>query len=230
MNQLSKSPIDSRLAAIVLCGGQSQRMGTAKANLRFGDELLIERVVRLLSQLAEHVLVVAAPDQQLPELLEDVIVLRDRVPDQGPLEAIACGLRYLDELNRRSNRGDVKYAWVHSVDSPFVSRELVEWIWSHVDGETSNSSRPDAIVAKNADHSFPLTALYQVAVHQEVDRFMSAGNRRVLSLLDHLNTMWVDLESTQKCEQFERAVTNMNSPQQYEQALRDCQTAPNDFS
>ena len=39
------------LGSVVLCGGESRRMGLPKADLPFGNELLIERVVRLLGEL-----------------------------------------------------------------------------------------------------------------------------------------------------------------------------------
>ena len=37
-------------AAIVLCGGRSRRMGRDKASLPFGTETLLERVVRIVSE------------------------------------------------------------------------------------------------------------------------------------------------------------------------------------
>ena len=39
--------------AIVLCGGKSSRMGRDKATLPFGPELMLQRVVRLISQVVE---------------------------------------------------------------------------------------------------------------------------------------------------------------------------------
>ena len=65
--------------AIVLCGGKSSRMGRDKATLPFGPEQMLERVVRLVSQVAHpnNVVVVSAKEQQLPELPEQIIITRD---------------------------------------------------------------------------------------------------------------------------------------------------------
>ena len=49
--------------AVVLCGGESRRMGRPKAWLPFGPERLLQRVVRLVGTVAHPVVVVAAPSQ-----------------------------------------------------------------------------------------------------------------------------------------------------------------------
>ena len=47
--------------AVVLCGGESRRMGRPKAWLPFGPELMLQRVVRLVGTVARPIVVVAAP-------------------------------------------------------------------------------------------------------------------------------------------------------------------------
>ena len=76
-----------------MCGGRSSRMGVDKATLPFGDELMLERVVRLLSLLVEPIVVVAStPNQRLPDLPPAVTITHDRQTDRGPLEGLAAGL------------------------------------------------------------------------------------------------------------------------------------------
>lgn len=52
---------------IILCGGKSTRMGSPKALLAFGPETMLQRVVRLLVTVISPIVVVAAPQQSLPE-------------------------------------------------------------------------------------------------------------------------------------------------------------------
>ena len=54
-------------AGIIHCAGKSERMGTAKAMLPFGNELLIQRVVRIVSSAVSPLVVVASPGQSLPK-------------------------------------------------------------------------------------------------------------------------------------------------------------------
>ena len=59
-----------RTGGIVLCGGRSSRMGRPKAWLPFGGELMLPRIVRILREVVEPVVVVAASDQEVPPLPE----------------------------------------------------------------------------------------------------------------------------------------------------------------
>jgi molybdopterin-guanine dinucleotide biosynthesis protein A len=72
-------------AGIVLCGGRSTRMGVPKATLPFGPETMLQRVVRLLGSVVAPIVAVAAREQKLPKLPEDVIVTRDEREQRGPL-------------------------------------------------------------------------------------------------------------------------------------------------
>src|SRR4051794_36659222 len=75
-----------RKGAIILCGGKSSRMGRDKATLPFGPERMLQRVVRLLD--SEAIVVVAAPNQSLPELPTGVTVARDIHQFRGPLQGL----------------------------------------------------------------------------------------------------------------------------------------------
>ena len=70
-------------------------MGTSKALLPFGPETMLQRVVRLLSEVVSPIVVVAANDQDLPQLPSSVIVTRDENEGRGPLEGLRAGLKAL---------------------------------------------------------------------------------------------------------------------------------------
>src|SRR3954471_18026789 len=81
--------------AIILCGGKSSRMGRDKATLQFGNELMLQRVVRLMAKVVDpaRMIVVTAPNQSLPDLPVGVTIARDIQEFRGPLQALAIGLR-----------------------------------------------------------------------------------------------------------------------------------------
>ena len=83
----------TRVAGIVLCGGRSSRMGQPKHLLPFGDETMLQRVVRTLSAVVSPVVVVAARGQQLPELPPETLIAHDDLENPGPLGGIAAGMQ-----------------------------------------------------------------------------------------------------------------------------------------
>src|SRR5256885_15180752 len=85
----------AHVAGIVLCGGQSSRMGRPKAWLPFAGEIMLPRVVRLLSEVVAPIVVVAAPGQDVPPLPPEVDVVRDPERGRGPLQGLAAGLAAL---------------------------------------------------------------------------------------------------------------------------------------
>src|SRR5262249_5211979 len=107
-----------RTAGIVLCGGRSSRMGRPKAWLPFGKELMLQRVVRVLREVVDPVVVVAAPGQDVPELPPEVAVVRDEVEGKGPLGGLAAGLTAIEA------KADAAY--LSSCDVPFLKPEFVQ--------------------------------------------------------------------------------------------------------
>src|SRR5262245_6119048 len=107
-----------RTGGIVLCGGQSKRMGRPKAWLPFAGETMLPRVVRLLGEAVNPLVVVAAPEQELPPLPREVAVVRDEEKGRGPLQGLAAGLAGL--------RGRwAEAAYLSSCDVPFLRPAFV---------------------------------------------------------------------------------------------------------
>jgi len=79
-------------SATVLAGGASTRMGTDKAYLRFGDELLIERQLRCLQEAgAGEVLISGRLGVDYSRF--GLTVAYDEHPDSGPLAGLAAVLK-----------------------------------------------------------------------------------------------------------------------------------------
>src|SRR5438552_13637 len=95
-------------AGIILCGGQSKRMGRPKAWLPFGNELMLQRIQCILGEVVNPIVVVAAPDQDVPRLPEAVTIVRDAERGRGPLQGLAAGLTAL--------KGRADAAYVSSCD------------------------------------------------------------------------------------------------------------------
>ena len=132
--------------AVVLCGGESRRMGRPKGWLPFGPERLLQRVVRLVGTVARPVVVVAAPGQELPELPAEVAIVRDPVAGRGPLQGLATGFAAMPD--------PVELIYATATDVPFLEPR---WITRLVEliGDA------DLAIPDIDGHLHPLAALYR---------------------------------------------------------------------
>ena len=191
--------------AIVLCGGKSTRMGTAKALLPFGPETMLQRVVRLLADVVSPIVVVAAVDQPLPDLPRQVIVTHDEEEGRGPLEGLRAGLKALP--------ADVETAYVTSCDVPLLEpafvREMVDF-----------ASGSDIAVIEIDGFPHPLSAVYHRSVLAHVEDLLASNRLRPVFLFDRVKTRRVrPAEITADPEL--RTLRNLNTADEYQQALAD---------
>lgn len=194
--------------AIILCGGKSSRMGRDKATLPFGPETMLQRVVRLLTQVipVECIVVVAAEDQTLPELPAGVTVTRDLHPSRGPLEGVAAGLRALPEI--------VHAAYVTSCDVPLLQPAVVDLLFDAL-GDRSIA------VPRDAEHHHPLAAVYRRSVGSVVERLLAADKLRPRFLFDEVPTREIPVEELRSVDPELKTLANLNHPDEYQRALKD---------
>lgn len=137
-------------AAIVLAGGRSKRMGTAKADLEWHGSTLLRRAAGIVARAVDGpIVVVRARGQQLPALPASVEVTDDAREGRGPLEGIAAGLAAIDDR--------AQVAYVTGVDAPFLHPSCIRRVLALLG--------PDDDVALPHAHGFaqPLAAAYRAA-------------------------------------------------------------------
>jgi molybdopterin-guanine dinucleotide biosynthesis protein A len=199
------------LAGIILCGGQSKRMGRPKAWLPFGDEFMLPRVARLLGEVTAPIVVVAAPDQDLPPLPPDVTIVRDEERGRGPLQGLAAGLETLI--------GHADAAYVSSCDVPFLRPQFVRRMIELL-GEAS------ICVPKVGEHHHPLAAVYRVSVLPAVRELLAQDRLRPFFLFEAVPTRVVSPEELANVDPQFQSLRNLNIPAEYESALREAAVQP----
>jgi molybdenum cofactor cytidylyltransferase len=85
------------IAAVILSGGASRRMGTPKALLRFQNETFLDRLIRIFSQAANPVIVVVGQHEAAIrsgiERARQVVLAVNPDPDRGMLSSLQIGLQ-----------------------------------------------------------------------------------------------------------------------------------------
>lgn len=165
----------TRLAAVVLTGGASRRMGRDKASIRWGGQTLAGRIVDTVSARCAPVIVVRAHGQDLVDM--EAIVIDDQEPGQGPLVALGQGLRAAAE--RGASR-----AFVCAVDMPLVAPTLIDEL-------AAGHDRVVLATAAGRDHY--LAAVYDVGLCDTIDELASAGERRLGALIERVGVQRISI-------------------------------------
>ena len=193
------------VGGVVLCGGQSRRMGRSKATLPFGDEVMLLRVLRLLKTAVGPLAVVASPDQELPELPAGIPLVRDRVPGRGPLEGLFCGLNQL--------RPQVAAAYVTGCDVPLLQPALVRHLIAQLEDH-------DVVVPVEDTFHHPLAAVYRTRLVDQIAALLKRDRSRPRELFDQVATRRVSVEDLRTVDPPLHSLMNLNRPEDYLEALR----------
>jgi molybdenum cofactor guanylyltransferase len=190
----------SHIAGIVLCGGESRRMGRPKAWLPFGGTTLLGHVAGSLTAVAQPVVVVAAAGQDLPPLPAGIEVARDAGPGRGPLQALAAGLVAV------AGRADLAFAT--SCDAPFVRPAFVRRLVERLD------ERP--VCLPDVDGFLhPLAAVYRVSILADVERVLARSRRRLIDLLNAVPHRRVTADELHDVDPGLDSLGNLNTPEDY---------------
>lgn len=181
-------------------------MGSPKAWLPFGHERMLQRVARLAAMAAEPIVVVAAPDQPLPDLPSDVSIARDPIEGRGPLQGLAAGLAAMPD--------QVELVYATSTDVPFLLPEWIDWM-AQVIG-------PHAIaIPQVGGYWHPLAAIYRAAeARPVVSRLLAEDRLRPVFLMESLSCRVVTEVELRAIDPDLRTLWNLNTPEDYALALR----------
>jgi len=193
--------------AIILCGGQSTRMGRDKWALPFAPgEVMLGRVVRLVGEAVplDRIVCVAAVDQQLPTLSALVQVVRDSLPHRGPLAGLAAGLAALE--------GQADAAFACGCDVPLLVPALVERLFELL-GDAQITAPHDG------KRFHPLAAVYRIEVLPAAAALLAGGERSLTALLQECPTRRIPANALRDVDPQLASLATCNTPEEYQRAL-----------
>ena len=183
------------VTAIVLCGGGSKRMGQDKASLPFGAETMLDRIVRITRTLSSDVIVVGRRDQP-------GVTVHDAVEDQGPLSGIAAGLS--------ASKTDLNL--VIACDMPLIRPAVLQRLLDAI-GDA------DVCVAMIDGHASALCGVYRSRVATAAQSLFDSGERRVMPLLDLVQTKRVDAALLRDIDPELETFVSCDTAEKYQWAL-----------
>lgn len=236
-------PLSEPAAGIVLCGGKSSRMGRPKALLPFGPELMLQRVVRILGEVVSPIVVVAAPDQDLPPLPAEILYARDEHPGRGPLEGLSAGMKVLQTLARRlparrASEGNVAGTTGSPSKPPSLALRASEGLPASVDLPLFATScdvpllvpefirhvlsclQSHAAAVPVEDNFYhPLAAAYRLSVLPHIESLLASDQLRPAFLFDRVSTCKIPVSELRAADPELLSLKNCNLPEDYASAL-----------
>ena len=212
----SESPFE--IAAIVLCGGESSRMGFDKFRLPLGDRTFLECVVEKLATVVDGPIIAAASERTFAEVTkiknamndDRFQVIVDDRNDSGPMEGIRVGLESAGKV--------AQWAFVTSCDVPLICPEVLSILQRSL--SDSDSSELEAAMPTSPKRIFGMTASYRCSVASKVADMIERRQLRVSDLATELKTKRISLEEIRKADPELDSMKNLNSPSDYLDFLR----------
>jgi FdhD protein len=193
-------PRTTTIAAAVLAGGASRRMGTDKRTMEVGGRALLARAVDAVAVVADEVSVVAGPADAgaLAAAVPDVRVHVDEFPGEGPLGGLVTAL----------SRSAADVVLVVAGDHPALSPDVLA---SLVAALTAAPDRKAAVLG--TDHGpNPLVGAYRRDAAATLRALFRGGERRALAVVDHLPVVVVPPTAWRAWDPSGATATDLDTP------------------
>jgi molybdenum cofactor guanylyltransferase len=190
------------IAAFILAGGQSSRMGRDKAMLEIDGVTMLDRTIALMRGVRIKPAVVGAP-QVFARAATALGVIEDEWPGAGPLGGIASALR----------ASQLPWNLVVACDLPYLTREWLEFLLAR-----GLRSTADAVVPMNEGGPEPLCAMYAKSAEAPLVKAFESGGRGVIQGLTHIRVEYLELREWKGFDSEGLLFKNMNAPADYAEA------------
>lgn len=199
------------LSGLVLCGGQSARMGRDKAQLELAGRSLVARAADVLQRVCGEVWLACGSSARYAEL--GLPLALDSLPGAGPLSGLHSGLE----------RARTPWLAVLACDMPGVEPEVFEALLAEAQRRDL-----DACLLATAAGLEPLCAVYHTACAGAAAAALAAGERKLTSFHTGFGSRALRigaLEALRLAPEGDEIARNLNTPQQYRDELRRAHSA-----
>jgi len=186
-----------KTGCVILAGGKGRRLGREKAWVELGGSSLLQRAVSNLEFLNSEIVIVKAPEGELPPVSAGVNlkVVQDSVSGKGPLAGIFTGL-----VNSK-----YRYNLIVACDMPLLNRGLVKYMISIAKGY-------DAVVPRLGKYLEPLQAVYSKDCISEIEKLLAQDRLKVDGLFSGVRTRFVESAEIERFDAAHLSFMNINTP------------------
>ncbi len=200
------SPPFSDIAAILLAGGASRRMGGEnKAFIKINGKTIIQREIEILEPLFDRIIIITNNFDHYSCLGKPMVA--DIKPGHGSLGGIFTGL----------NCCSTEYGFIFACDMPFLNQEVISYIckrsWGH-----------DITIPRIGGYLEPLHAVYSTRCIPFIEKLMQRGHLKIKKFFNKVDMLEIEeqeLATIDPCLQFH---INVNTPADLDKAMEMVRT------
>ena len=196
------------VAALILAGGRSRRMGRDKAFIRLvpGGPCLIEMVIQAVLPITSIVTISTNAPESYQWLPYPLIADSPPYHEAGPLAGLEAGL----------SAAQAPYVIVLGCDMPFVVTDVLRYLISQI------QEGDDAIAPLNASgQPEPLCAVYRTSCLPAIRDQLDRGLHKLSGWLDSVHTRYIPASTLREYDPLLRSFENLNTPQDVTDRLPD---------
>jgi molybdenum cofactor guanylyltransferase len=189
------------VTGVILAGGKSRRMGRDKAFLPFGKGMLIERVIEVIQQVADDVILITNTPEQYQRF--GLPMFADVIPETGSLGGIYTGLMHTKTA----------YSLCLACDMPFVKPAFLRFL-------CETAAEADVVIPRNTEDFQPLCAVYSQVCREAIRQRIEAGQLKITGFFEQVRVRVIEGELLARYDPHNVMFFNANTPEEYEQAQR----------
>jgi molybdenum cofactor guanylyltransferase len=189
------------ISGAILAGGENKRFnGIIKSNVFIGGSTIMKRMIDTLSDIFSEIIIVTnTPDEF--HFYTSCRIVGDHFKKAGPLGGIHSAIKASTK----------KLVFVFAGDMPFVDKEI---IMRQI--EYYFLSNPDVLIPRIRGFDEPLHAIYSKSIYSKLDDYLASSNQfATRDFLQNVKVSYMEMEDTEKTK---REFTNINTPEDAEEA------------
>ena len=190
----SKNKNDENIkSCIILCGGQSRRMGKDKGSMIINDKPMIKHILSTLNHEINEAIIVLNDRKRIEKYSEFINITdydykitfcEDKIKNKGPLPGIMTGLEYITS----------KYALILPCDSPYVSKKYIKTIFNEINNNYQ-AIVPYHDIENKIKTSEPIHSIYNKNTIPIIKELINKDILHIKGLIEKIDTKYVLIDN-----------------------------------
>lgn len=173
------------VAALILAGGKSSRMGEDKALIPWDGTPMLTRVFQVAAECCQQVYILTPWPEKYQTIVPESEFLLESNPGQGPLIGLAEGLRQIP----------AEWVLLLACDMPLLQASILQnWINTLTQVPTETL----ALVPRREERWEPLCAFYRHSSLSNLHKFIQQGGRSFQSWLNQVSVQPLSVSQESK--------------------------------